>query len=35
MRFTPHERIDFDFIYGHNLAGEKSDWFTLGMNVRF
>jgi hypothetical protein len=35
LRYTPRERIDFDFIYGHNLAGEKSDWITLGMNVRF
>jgi hypothetical protein len=35
LRFTPHEKIDFDLIYGHNLAGEKSDWITLGMNVRF
>ena len=35
LRFTPHEKIDFDLIYGHNLAGEKSDWITLGVNVRF
>jgi hypothetical protein len=35
LRYTPHEKIDFDFIYGHNLAGEKSNWITLGMNVRF
>ncbi len=35
LRYTPHEKIDFDLIYGHNLAGEKSDWITLGMNVRF
>jgi hypothetical protein len=35
LRYTPHEKIDFDLIYGHNLAGEKSDWLTLGVNVRF
>jgi hypothetical protein len=35
LRYTPHEKIDFDLIYGHNLAGEKSNWITLGMNVRF
>lgn len=35
LRYTPHEKIDFDLIYGHNLAGEKSGWITLGMNVRF
>jgi hypothetical protein len=35
LRYTPHEKIDFDFIYGHNLAGEKADWLTLGMNIRF
>ena len=35
LRYIPHEKIDFDLIYGHNLAGEKSDWLTLGMNARF
>jgi hypothetical protein len=35
LRYTPHEKIDFDLIYGHNLAGEKSDWVTLGVNTRF
>lgn len=35
LRYTPHEKIDFDLIYGHNLAGERADWLTLGMNVRF
>ncbi len=35
LRYTPHEKIDFDLIYGHNLAGDKSDWLTLGVNVRF
>jgi hypothetical protein len=35
LRFTPHDKIDFDLIYGRNLTGERSDWLTLGMNVRF
>lgn len=35
LRFTPHERVDFDLIYGRNLTGERSDWITLGVNMRF
>jgi hypothetical protein len=35
LRYTPHEKVDFDIIYGHNLAGEKADWVTLGVNLRF
>jgi len=35
LRYTPHEKIDFDLIYGHNLAGEKSGWLTVGVNIRF
>jgi hypothetical protein len=35
LRFTPHEKIDFDFIYGRNLTGERSDWITAGVNLRF
>lgn len=35
LRWTPHERIDFDVIYGRNLAGERSDWITVGVNLRF
>jgi len=35
LRYTPHEKIDFDFIYGRNLAGEQADWITLGVNLRF
>jgi hypothetical protein len=35
LRFTPHEKIDFDFIYGRNITGENANWFTVGMNVRF
>ena len=35
LRYTPHERVDFDLIYGRNLTGERADWITLGVNVRF
>jgi hypothetical protein len=35
LRYTPHEKIDFDLIYGRNLTGEKSDWLTFGVNLRF
>lgn len=35
LRYTPHERIDFDLIYGRNLTGERSDWITAGVNLRF
>ena len=35
IRYTPHEKIDFDLIYGRNLAGERADWVTFGVNLRF
>lgn len=35
IRFTPHEKIDFDLIYGRNLAGEDANWITAGINIRF
>jgi hypothetical protein len=35
IRYTPHEKIDFDLIYGRNLTGERADWITFGVNVRF
>jgi hypothetical protein len=35
IRFTPHEKIDFDLIYGRNLTGERADWVTFGVNLRF
>jgi hypothetical protein len=35
IRYTPHEKIDFDLIYGRNLTGERADWVTLGVNLRF
>ncbi len=35
VRFTPQEKIDFDLIYGRNLAGEEANWITAGINLRF
>lgn len=35
LRYTPHEKIDFEFVYGRNIEGERSNWFTFGMNLRF
>ena len=35
IRFTPHEKVDFDLIYGRNLAGEDANWITAGINFRF
>lgn len=34
LRFTPHEKIDFDLIYGRNILGEDANWFTVGLTVR-
>ncbi len=34
LRFTPHEKIDLDLIYGRNIFGENANWFTIGLNVR-
>ena len=35
IRFTPHEKVDFDLLYGRNLAGEDANWITAGINLRF
>ena len=35
IRYTPHEKIDFDLIYGRNLTGERANWVTFGVNLRF
>jgi hypothetical protein len=34
LRYTPHERIDFDLIFGRNLTGERANWVTFGVNLR-
>lgn len=35
VRYSPIEKIDIDVIWGYNIAGENSQWLTLGMNYRF
>jgi hypothetical protein len=35
LRWTPAESVDFDVIYGRNIAGENAHWFTWGVNFRF
>lgn len=35
IRITPIDTVDFDVIYGRNIAGENANWITVGLNVRF
>ncbi len=35
LRYTPKDNIDIDVIWGRNITGENSNWFTLGVNLRF
>jgi hypothetical protein len=35
LRYTPMDAFDIDLIYGYNLTGERANWVTLGLNVRF
>jgi hypothetical protein len=35
LRYTPMEAFDIDLIYGYNITGERANWLTLGLNVRF
>ena len=35
LRFTPHDNIDLDLIWGHNITGENAHWLTIGLNLRF
>jgi hypothetical protein len=35
VRYTPHEKVDFDLIYGRNIEGDRADWLTVGVNLRF
>jgi len=34
LRYSPTKQIDWDLIYGRNLAGEGANWITLGLTVR-
>jgi hypothetical protein len=35
LRYAPMKDVDLDVIYGHNIAGERASWITLGVAVRF
>lgn len=35
LRYMPVDYLDFDLIYGRNIAGEDANWITLGLNVRW
>ena len=35
VRYRPNEIFSVDLIYGHDIAGEGSNWITLGTTVRF
>jgi hypothetical protein len=35
LRFTPHDNVDLDLIWGRNITGENAHWLTLGLNLRF
>lgn len=34
LRFTPVDAVDIDLIYGHNITGVRTQWITIGLNVR-
>jgi hypothetical protein len=35
VRVTPVDKVDIDVIYGHNITGERTQWLTVGLNIRF
>lgn len=35
LRITPHDNVDIDLIWGHNIRGENAHWMTVGLNLRF
>lgn len=35
LRFRPIETFSLDVIYGRNIAGENSNWITVGTTIRF
>jgi hypothetical protein len=34
LRYNPVKSVDLDLIYGRNIAGERSNWITIGLNFR-
>ena len=35
VRYRPSDPFSVDFIYGRNINGENSDWFTVSTAIRF
>ena len=35
IRYRPNEIFSVDLIYGRNIAGEDSNWITIGTTIRF
>lgn len=35
VRYSPSANIDGDTIYGDNITGERAQWLTAGVTVRF
>jgi hypothetical protein len=35
IRYHAAEAVDIDLVYGRNITGEKANWITVGMNLRF
>lgn len=35
IRYRPNEIFSVDLIYGRNIAGEDSNWITIGATIRF
>ena len=35
VRYRPNEIFSVDLIYGRNIAGENSNWITIGTTIRF
>lgn len=35
LRFRPVDELSLDLIYGRNITGENSNWFTVAVTVRF
>jgi hypothetical protein len=34
LRYSPNKDVDWDLIYGRNIAGENSNWVTVALTVR-
>src|SRR5262245_29711993 len=34
IRYSPNKNVDWDLIYGRNIAGEGANWITFALTVR-